>query len=271
MRCAVRRGDVRDVADHVDARQRPSTVRSACTSIRPPRPCGSPASGRERRRHDPPPHTTQRVRIVGRRRPSVTCPGADLGDRDAEMQPHALAAEHLGGVVVGLVGERPEQRVAEVDDVDLRRRDRDVRRTPTLIVSWIRSASAPASSTPVGPPPTTTKFSAPCVDQRRVAVGLLEDLDDARAQPLGVVEAVQRERVLLGARRCGRSSAASRRPGRCASPAMRSPPAVVTACAAGSSDVTSRELDAHVGRRRGTACAASRRCRSEASCEVATW
>ena len=39
------------------------------------------------------------------------------------------------------------------------------------------------------------------VDQRRVAVGLLEDAEDARAQPLRVVEGVERERVLLGPRR----------------------------------------------------------------------
>jgi hypothetical protein len=49
------------------------------------------------------------------------------------------------------------------------------------------------------------------VDERRVAVGLLEERDDARAQPLGVVEAVERERVLLRARACGRSSACDRR------------------------------------------------------------
>ena len=52
--------------------------------------------------------------------------GADLGHRDAEVQPDALAAEHLRGVVVRAVGERAEQRVAEVDEVDLRRRDREV-------------------------------------------------------------------------------------------------------------------------------------------------
>ena len=47
--------------------------------------------------------------------------GADLRHGDAEMQPDALAAEHLGGVVVRAVGERAEQRVAQVDEVDLRR------------------------------------------------------------------------------------------------------------------------------------------------------
>ena len=38
------------------------------------------------------------------------------------------------------------------------------------------------------------------VDQRRVAVGVLEDAEDPRAQARGVVERVERERVLRGAR-----------------------------------------------------------------------
>ena len=86
---------------------------------------------------------------------------ADLRDRDAQMQLHALAAQHLGDVGVRVVGERAEQGVAEIDDVDPRRGDGSSRNSPA-IVSWMRSASAPAVSTPVGPPPTTTKFSAPC-------------------------------------------------------------------------------------------------------------
>ena len=111
-----------------------------------------------------------------------------------------LLPEHLGDVVVRLVGERPEQRVAEVDEVDLRRarpRGRGTRRSSS---SWIRSASAPATSTPVGPPPTIDEVQRALVDQRRVAVGVLEDAEDPRAQPLRVVERVEREGVLRGAR-----------------------------------------------------------------------
>src|SRR5688500_8968700 len=64
----------------------------------------------------------------------------------------------------------------------------------------MRSASAPASSTPVGPPPTTTKFSAPSPIRPGSRFGLLEDAQDARPQSQRVVEAVERERVLVGAR-----------------------------------------------------------------------
>ena len=67
--------------------------------MRPPRPCGSPAAPASGGAMIPPPQTTQRVRIVVPSA-SVTWPGADLGDRDAEVQPHALAAEDLGDVVV---------------------------------------------------------------------------------------------------------------------------------------------------------------------------
>ena len=45
--------------------------------------------------------------------------------------------------------------------MDLRRRRPRGGGTRRSSSSWIRSASAPAISTPVGPPPTTTKFSAP--------------------------------------------------------------------------------------------------------------
>jgi hypothetical protein len=56
----------------------------------------------------------------------------------------------------------------------------------------IMSAIAPATSTPVGPPPT---------NQSRVAVDMFEDPQDSGAQVGGVVQRVQRERVLGGTRR----------------------------------------------------------------------
>ena len=60
----------------------------------------------------------------------------------------------------------------------------------------IISDRAPATSTPVGPPPTTTKSRAPSSTRLRVAVGLLEGLDDPRLQAVGVVERIEREGVL---------------------------------------------------------------------------
>ena len=67
------------------------------------------------------------------------------------------------------------------------------------IVVLIISDSAPATSTPVGPPPTMTKSSAPSAARVGVAIRLLERLDDPRPQALRVVQRVERERV-LGAR-----------------------------------------------------------------------
>ena len=179
--------------------------------MRPPRPCGSPAAPASGGALMPPPQTTQRVRIVVPSA-SVDVPGRDLGHRDARGAARTpLRPQHLRDVVVRLVGERAEQRVAEVDDVHLRAptpRGRGTRRSSS------RGSGRPARrpvSTPVGPPPTTTKFSAPSLEQRRVAVGVLEHAEDARAQARGVVE---RSRAGRRARRrpaCGRSSAASRR------------------------------------------------------------
>ena len=44
--------------------------------------------------------------------------GRDLSGGDPDVQVHALALEHIGGVVVSCLGERVEQSAAGVDDVD---------------------------------------------------------------------------------------------------------------------------------------------------------
>ena len=64
------------------------------------------------------------------------------------------------------------------------------------IVVLIISDRAPATSTPVGPPPTTTKSRAPSSARCGSRVGLLEGLDDPRLQAIRVVEGIERERVL---------------------------------------------------------------------------
>ena len=76
-----------------------------------------------------------------------------------------------------------------------RRRDREVVVLDASSSRWIMSASAPAISTPVGAAADDDEVQRAPVDQRGVAVGVLEHADDARAQPLGVVERVERERV----------------------------------------------------------------------------
>ena len=209
--------------------------------MRPPRPCGSPADAASGGALMPPPQTTQCVRIVVPSA-SVDVPGRDLGDGDAEVQ--------CGRPCAAAPWPRSRARSSENGASSVwPRSTRWICAAVTarswysaLIVSWMRSASAPAISTPVGPPPTMTKFSAPLVDQRRVAVGVLEHAEDARAQPLRVVERVERERVLVGARgaeevrlRAGRQH--ERVAGRSARPSV-----VVTVRVAGSIEATSASL-----------------------------
>ena len=58
------------------------------------------------------------------------------------------------------------------------------------------SAMAPAISTPVGPPPTTTKFSSRCALVRiGLGLGALEGEQDAAAQIGRVVDGLQARRI----------------------------------------------------------------------------
>ena len=213
--------------------------------MRPPRPCGQPGGAGQRRRLDPAaPDDAARPdrRAVGER--DVARP--DLGDRDAEVQPHALAAEHLGHVVVRVLGERRRAacgRGRRCGSAPPRPRGRGTRRA---IVSWIRSASAPASSTPVGPPPTMTKFSAPWSIS-----------DGSRSASSKTPMMRERSRVASSSEYSGNACSAA--PGvwkkfgcepaasTSASPVKRSPSAVVTVCVAGSIDATSASLTSTFG------------------------
>ena len=218
----------------------------------------------------PPPQITQRVRIVVPSA-SVTCPGPISVTADAEVQADALAAR-----APWPRSRAPCRRTAPSSVWP--RSTRWICAAVTarswysaVIVSWIRSASAPGDLDAGRPAADDDEVQRALVDQRRVAVGVLEDAEDPRAQPLRVVERVEREGVLVGAR--GAEEVGLRAGGeheRVAGEASRRRSSV-TVCVAGSIDATSRELDVDVRRGRGTACAASRRCRSSASCEVATW
>ena len=224
----------------------PSTVRSGCTSMRPPR----PAAARPRRRRGgammPPPQTTQRVRIVdavGERH----VPGPDLGDRHAEVQADALACP--------APWPRSRARCRRTAPSSVwPRSTRWICAAVTarswysaLIVSWIRSASAPGHLDAGRPAADDDEVQRALVDQRRVAVGVLEDAEDARAQPLSRRRASRAGRRARRRRGCGRSSAASRRRGRARRRRSARRRSVVTLCVAGSSDATSAELDVDVG------------------------
>ena len=106
-----------------------------------------------------------------------------------------------------------------------------------------------------------TKFSAPWSSSAGSLSAVLEDAEDARAQRDRVVERVQRERVLLGARRCGRSSAAIRPPARARRRRRAGPSVVVTAWAARSTESTSASMTSTFWSSRNS-LRSERRCRS---------
>ena len=104
---------------------------SPSPSARAARRCGrrAPAARRPRRPAAgavmPPPHTTHRVGISVPS-PSVTCPGATSVTLVSRCSSTPLRRRTFVDVVVRALRERPQQRVAEVDDVHPRRRDREV-------------------------------------------------------------------------------------------------------------------------------------------------
>ena len=63
------------------------------------------------------------------------------------------------------------------------------------------SASPPANSVPVAPPPTMTNVSAPWSMRLGSRSASSNALDDARPQSLGIGQGVQREGVFRGTRR----------------------------------------------------------------------
>jgi hypothetical protein len=124
----------------------------------------------------------------------------DLGDRDTEMDLDALARQHLRHVAVRRVRERPEQRVAQVDDVDSGPGDVEV-----LILDGHRlvdEVGQGAGRLDAGRPATDDhEVQGAAVDQAWILVRRLEDTDHSGAQALRVRERVQRKRMV---RRPGR-------------------------------------------------------------------
>ena len=105
---------------------------------------------------------------------SVTCPGPTSVTAVPRCIRTPLRAEDLGDVVVGAVGERREQRVAEVDEVDLRRRDRQVavldgHRLGDQVGERAGELDAGGAAA------DDDEVQRALVEQRRVAVGVLED------------------------------------------------------------------------------------------------
>ena len=184
-------GDVGDVADGVDAGE--AVDRQVRLDVDP-----AAAAGRAAHRHrrsmaadSPPPQTTVRVGIVV---PSSSSTRSGCTDGDAGLEPDLgpLPGELLVRVGVRLLGEGPQQRRAAVDQGDP---CPAVGCLPVAARALVSSASAPAVSTPVGPPPTTTTSSA---SSRAWASSPADSTSvlEVEAEPFGVGDRVQRERVL---------------------------------------------------------------------------
>ena len=191
--------------------------------MRPPRPCGTPAVARQPAAPAmPPPHTTQRVSISCRR-PSVTCPGATSVDLGVEVQLHPLRASTLRGIVVRALARTAPSSVWP----------RSTRCTRAASTARSRYSTRHRPRDHVGQragrldagraAADDDEVERPAVDQRGVAVGGLEHAEDPRAQPLGVVERVQREGVLARRRASRRSSAREPAASTTASPSSVSP------------------------------------------------
>ena len=171
----------------------PATVKSGSTSIRPPRPCGSPLAPATGAAIRPPPQMTQRVLIVGAvGQGDVT--GTDGFHADPHAKVDAVLLEDPRRVGVTLVDEHLQQHCSVVDEMDLRprceRRELADHRGPDHLGQGAGDLDAGRAAT------DDDEVEGALVDEARVAVGLLEGLDDPRPEAFGVVERIQREGVL---------------------------------------------------------------------------
>ena len=164
--------------------------------MRPPRPCGEPGVGGDRRRLDAAaPHDAAGRGSSCRRRAS-TWPGPTSVTAAPRWSWTPLRVEHLGDVVVRRVGERPEQRVRRGRRCGpARRRDREV-----VVLGGHRLVDQ------VGERAGDLDAGRAAADDHEVQRALRRSApgrgrpssktpDDARAQARRVVERVQRERV----------------------------------------------------------------------------
>ena len=174
---------------------RPGIERSGSTTSRPPRPVGVPSIARQRvGGHARRPH--RRARRDDR---SVGEPHADLRRPRRRRSPRRTSTPRRSSV-----------RRARLDDFGVN----GVSRRSAISTSTMRasrtgscgksfastrsysSRSAPAISTPVGPPPHTTTSRAAVGHGGRIGSSSLEAVEHVGPQPQGVVEVLEREGVL---------------------------------------------------------------------------
>ena len=166
----------------------PGTVRSAATSMRPPRPAAMPVSGHERGARDAarPDHGVGRDRRSVRQRRRTGIHGGH-GDAERHLDPHL--GEPFERVAVRAVAERGEQRLPMVDQAHRRPSDQ-----PALV---------PKRPEQLGEGPGDLHAGRPAAAdddvQRVVAAGgaqLAEPIPKVPPKPIGVAHRVQREGVL---------------------------------------------------------------------------
>ncbi len=90
---------------------------------------------------------------------------SDLADPGVEAEDDAVTLQHLGRVAVGLGREGDEESMAVVHERHAGGRRPRAGYSAAMVVRII-SARAPATSTPVGPPPTTTNYEGTFADER---------------------------------------------------------------------------------------------------------
>ena len=123
---------------------------------------------------------------------------ADLGEADAEMHLDPLITQHLVHVLVGVVGKRLQQSVAMVDEVDLTSACVEVRvHSRDRVLDHV--ADRPCDLDSGRATADDHEVERTASDELWISVDLLEQAKDPRTQIGGVVERVERERVLSGA------------------------------------------------------------------------
>ena len=184
----------------------PGTAQSGPTTTRPARSSGTPqrappaGSGARRR-------PTARCRRAPSRRRRARRRVVDPFDarrRCAPRRPARASCSRARWRERRL--ERRQDPIGHLDQHHARIASRSMRRKSRARMSRDRSAIAPASSTPVGPPPTTTNVSRRAARRdRRLALGRLEREQHAAADLERVVEILEPGRDAAPSRR-GRSS-----------------------------------------------------------------
>ena len=202
-------------------------VRSGCTRTRPARSSGAPSVAPSGEAATPAAHSTVAASIAPS--PISTRPGATLGHRRVRCGPRRRGARgRCRADVAQRLRERRRAPPGPPSSSRMRAELGSKWRKSRASDCRAISASAPASSTPVGPPPTTTNVSSACASRGSgLALGPLERQQHAAPDLQRILERLQPRRD-AAATRHGRSRRASPRRRRSGSRTRASPSASCT-------------------------------------------